>query len=59
MHENAFFKIKKKLPEIGKLEGGIEDGISRWTTKDFSRYRINMIERERVWLQKWFTGVEM
>lgn len=47
-----------KLPEIGRLEGGIEDSSSRWTTQGFSGYRIDMIERERVGFRKWFTGVE-
>ena len=37
-----------KLPEIGRLDGGIEDSSSRWTTQGFSGYGINMINA-RVW----------
>ena len=47
-----------KLPEIGRLDGGIEDSSSRWTTQGFSGYGINMIKCEGVGLRKWFTGVE-
>ena len=47
-----------KLPEIGRLEGGIEDGSSRWTTQGLRGCGIHMIEHERVGLRKWFTALK-
>lgn len=47
-----------ELPEIGRLERGVEDGSARWTTQDLTRYGINVIESERVGFRKWFTNAE-
>jgi hypothetical protein len=47
-----------KLPEIGRLEGAVENGSARWATQALAGYGIHVIERERVRLRKWFTGVE-
>jgi hypothetical protein len=47
-----------ELPEIGRLERRVEDGSSRWATQGLSGCGMNVIERKRVRLRKWFTGVE-
>jgi hypothetical protein len=48
-----------ELPEIYRLEGGVENGSARWATRGLSGYEIYVIERERVRLRKWFTETAM
>ena len=45
-----------ELPEIGRLERGVEDGSARRATQALTGYGINVIESERVGPRKWFTN---
>jgi hypothetical protein len=48
-----------ELPEICRLEGGVENDSARWATEGLSGYGIYVIERERVRVRKWFTETAM